>query len=45
MPTFAKHAALSAAAVVPSLRKMKLKYNGWLGKGPAHTKYYFSGQT
>ncbi len=39
----AKNAALSAAAVVPSLRKMKLKLNGWLAKGPAHTNQYFSG--
>jgi hypothetical protein len=22
---------------------MKLKLNGWLAKGPAHTKQYFSG--
>jgi hypothetical protein len=29
----------------PSLRKMKLKLNGWLAKGPAHTNQYFSGQT
>ncbi len=41
----AKHAALSVAAVMPSLRKMKLKLNGWLAKGPAHTNQYFSGQT
>jgi hypothetical protein len=39
----AKHAAVYAAAVAPSLRKMKLKLNGWLAKGPAHTKQYFSG--
>jgi hypothetical protein len=39
----AKHAAPSAAAIKPSLRKMKLKLNGWLAKGLAHTKQYFSG--
>jgi hypothetical protein len=38
-----KHAAHSAAAVKLSLRKMKLKLNGWLAKGPAHTNQYFSG--
>jgi hypothetical protein len=35
----------SAAAVMPWLRKMKLKLTRWLAKGPAYTNQYFSGQT
>jgi hypothetical protein len=42
---FAKHVSHSAAAVKPTLRKMKLKLHIWLANGPAHTNHYFSGLT
>jgi hypothetical protein len=39
----AKHAAHSAAAMKPPLRKIKFELNKWLANSTAHTKQYFSG--
>jgi hypothetical protein len=39
----AKHAAHSAAAVKPSLRKMKLKLNRWLTNSPTNICHLFFG--
>jgi hypothetical protein len=41
----ARHAAHSAVAIKPSLRKIKFNLNRWLAKSPTHTNQYFLGLT